>query len=62
MIVYVERDTQHLVEDDYGLTVATVVVKPRPRGSVRLASADPGAMPLVSPNLLKAPEDPKKHR
>jgi hypothetical protein len=29
-----------------------VVVKPKSRGFVRLRSADPDAMPLVSPNLL----------
>jgi choline dehydrogenase-like flavoprotein len=56
-IVYVDRDTLGLVEDTYGLTVTTVVVKPRSRGFVRLASADPDEMPLVSPNLLKDPAD-----
>ena len=56
-IVYVDRDSRDLVKDDYGMTITTVVVKPRSRGSVRLASADPGAMPLVSPHLLKDPED-----
>ena len=56
-IVYLDRDTQGLVEDGYGVTITTVVVKPRSRGSVRLASADPRAMPLVSPHLLKDPQD-----
>ncbi len=56
-IVYVDRDTQHLVEDGYGLTVTTVVVKPKSRGSVQLASADPKDMPAVSPNLLKEAVD-----
>lgn len=56
-IVYVDRDTLGLVEDTYGLTVTTVVVKPRSRGFVRLASANPDEMPLVSPNLLKDPAD-----
>lgn len=56
-IVYLDRDTQGLVEDSYGVTITTVVVKPRSRGSVRLASADPKAMPLVSPHLLKDPQD-----
>jgi choline dehydrogenase-like flavoprotein len=37
--------------------VTTVVVKPKSRGSVRLASANPDDMPLVSPNLLSHPED-----
>ncbi|MFV0493405.1 MAG: GMC family oxidoreductase [Pseudorhodobacter sp.] len=56
-IVYVDRDTRHLVQDGYGLTVTTVVVKPKSRGYVRLASANPEDMPLVSPNLLHEKED-----
>jgi choline dehydrogenase-like flavoprotein len=56
-IVYLDRDTLTLVEKAHGLTVTTVVVKPRSRGTVRLASADPAAMPLVSPNLLRHPAD-----
>ena len=56
-IVYLDRDTVGLVEDTYGVTVTTVVVKPKSRGFVRLRSADPSAMPLVSPNLLKHPSD-----
>jgi choline dehydrogenase-like flavoprotein len=56
-IVYLDRDTRGLVEDTYGLTITTVVVKPRSRGWVRLRSADPAAMPLVSPNLLHDPAD-----
>lgn len=56
-IVYLDRDTQDLVEDGYGLTVTTVVVKPKSRGEVRLTSADPKAKASVSPNLLKDPSD-----
>jgi len=56
-IVYVDRDTLGLVEDTYGVTVTTVVVKPKSRGFVKLRSADPAAMPLVSPCLLKDPTD-----
>ncbi|MFC3527371.1 GMC family oxidoreductase [Paracoccus mangrovi] len=56
-IVYLDRDTRSLVEDTYGLTVTTVVVKPRSRGEVRLRSANPADKPLVSPNLLKDPTD-----
>lgn len=56
-IVYLDRDTRSLVEDTYGLTVTTVVVKPRSRGEVRLRSANPADKPLVSPNLLKDPAD-----
>jgi choline dehydrogenase len=58
-IVYLDRDTLGLVEDTYGLTITTVVVKPKSRGFVRLRSADPNDMPLVSPNLLKDPADAK---
>jgi len=56
-IVYLDRDTLTLVKDGYGLTVTTVVVKPKSRGFVRLRSADPDDMPLVSPNLLHDPAD-----
>jgi choline dehydrogenase len=56
-IVYLDRDTLTLVKDGYGLTVTTVMVKPRSRGFVRLRSADPDDMPLVSPNLLHDPAD-----
>jgi choline dehydrogenase-like flavoprotein len=56
-IVYLDRDAVGSVEDTYGLTITTVVVKPKSRGFVRLRSRDPADMPLVSPNLLKHPED-----
>ena len=56
-IVYLDRDTLTLVKDTYGLTVTTVVVKPRSRGFVRLRSGNPDDMPLVSPQLLKHPAD-----
>lgn len=56
-IVYLDRDTLSLVENTYGLTVTTVVVKPKSRGEVRLRSANPADKPLVSPNLLKDPAD-----
>ena len=39
------------------MTITTVVVKPASRGYVRLRSADPDDMPLVSPHLLKEPDD-----
>ena len=56
-IVYLDRDSQDELKDGYGLTVTTVVVKPKSRGSVELRSANPFDMPLVSPNLLKHPDD-----
>lgn len=56
-IVYLDRDTQSTLSDGYGLTVTTVVVKPKSRGDVRLRSNNPKDMPLVSPNLLHHPDD-----
>lgn len=55
--VYLDRDALDLVENTYGMTVTTVVVKPKSRGEVRLRSGDPADMPLVNPNLLSHPED-----
>ncbi|WP_424985231.1 GMC family oxidoreductase [Microbulbifer sp. S227A] len=56
-IVYLDRDARDVLQDGYGVTITTVVVKPKSRGHVRLASADPTVMPEVSPNLLKHPDD-----
>ncbi|WP_417329898.1 GMC family oxidoreductase, partial [Halomonas cupida] len=56
-IVYLDRDARNSMQDGYGMTVTTVVVKPRSRGSVRLRSSDPADMPLVSPNLLQDQAD-----
>lgn len=56
-IVYLDRDTLTLVENTHGLTITTVVIKPKSRGFVRLRSGDPDDMPLVSPNLLKQEDD-----
>ncbi|WP_322889930.1 MULTISPECIES: GMC family oxidoreductase [unclassified Yoonia] len=55
--VYLDRDALDLVENTYGMTVTTVVVKPKSRGEVRLRSGDPADMPLVNPNLLSHPDD-----
>jgi choline dehydrogenase len=56
-IVYLDRDALGQVKDTYGVTITTVVTKPKSRGFVRLASSNPDDMPLVSPNLLKDPAD-----
>lgn len=56
-IVYLDRDALGEVKDTYGVTITTVVVKPKSRGYVRLRSANPDDMPLVSPHLLKDPAD-----
>lgn len=58
-IVYLDRDLLKVFDDTYGVTITTVLVKPKSRGYVQLRSADPMAMPLVSPHLLQHPEDMK---
>ncbi len=56
-IVYLDRDLQAVFDDTYGVTITTVLVKPKSRGSVELRSDDPDERPLVSPNLLLHPDD-----
>ena len=55
--VYLDRDLLQLIKPTYGVTVTTVVTKPKSRGFVRLASANPADMPIVSPHLLKHSDD-----
>jgi choline dehydrogenase-like flavoprotein len=40
-----------------GVTLNTAYLRPKSRGSVRLASADPAAAPLTDPNYWSEPED-----
>lgn len=40
-----------------GVTLNTAFLRPRSRGSVRLASADPAAAPLIDPNYWEDPYD-----
>ena len=40
-----------------GVTVNSAFLRPRSRGTVRLASADPAAMPLIDPNYWADPYD-----
>ncbi|MCL6250239.1 GMC family oxidoreductase N-terminal domain-containing protein [Altererythrobacter sp. KTW20L] len=41
----------------HGYAISPVALYPKSRGTVRLASGDPTAAPLIDPNLLKEPED-----
>jgi choline dehydrogenase-like flavoprotein len=41
----------------YGVCLYSNLLRPRSRGSVRLASADPAAHPLIDPNYLADPYD-----
>ncbi len=40
-----------------GITLNTAYLRPKSRGTVRLASADPAAPPLIDPNYWAEPED-----
>lgn len=42
-----------------GITLNSYTVRPRSRGTVRLRSSDPEALPLVDPNFLGHPDDLK---
>ncbi len=55
--IYLDRDVLNAVEKTHGITITTVVTKPKSRGFVKLRSPNPGDMPIVSPNLLKHPDD-----
>jgi choline dehydrogenase len=56
-IVYLDRDLRKVFDDAYGVTITTVLVKPKSRGFVELRSDDPDDMPVVSPHLLRDPDD-----
>src|SRR5690606_26590953 len=43
----------------HGYAISPVALYPRSRGTVRLASADPAAAPLIDPHLLEHPDDIK---
>lgn len=55
--MYIARDAPIKLKEDYGMTITTVLVKPKSRGTVRLVSADPAIMPGVCPNMLGDPAD-----
>jgi choline dehydrogenase-like flavoprotein len=58
--IYLDRDLLTAIKNTFGVTITTVVVKPKSRGFVKLRSAEPAAMPIVSPNLLHHPEDMRR--
>ncbi len=56
-ILYLDDATLKRLGDGYGASIQIVLLKPQSRGEVRLASANPDDMPLISPNFLKDPRD-----
>ncbi|HVL20326.1 MAG TPA: GMC oxidoreductase, partial [Amaricoccus sp.] len=54
--VYLDKDVTDVTVGP-GITLNSCVERPRSKGSIRLASADPGEQPLIDPNYLADPED-----
>ncbi len=54
--VYLDKDVTDVTTGP-GITLNSCVERPRSRGSIRLASADPAEQPLIDPNYLSDPED-----
>ena len=55
--IYMNSDTIGLIDDDYGMSITTVVTKPLSRGKVKLKSANPIERPIIELNLLKHEKD-----
>ena len=57
--IYMNSDTIGVIKNDYGMSITTVMTKPKSRGKVTLKSNDPKDMPVIELNLLKHPDDLK---
>jgi choline dehydrogenase len=55
-IVYLDRDVTDQ-KPTHGVTLTSCLLRPKARGSVKLRSADPMALPLVDSNFFGDPED-----
>ena len=56
-ILYLPPEMLEPEGDGYGTSIQIVLLKPHSRGEVRLTSADPHAMPAISPNFLRDKRD-----
>lgn len=52
-----DEKKRHDVDPRPALTIMPTLVAPRSRGTIRLASADPSAAPLIDPNYFADPAD-----
>jgi choline dehydrogenase-like flavoprotein len=52
-------DTLGVIEDDYGMSITTVMTKPKSRGYVKLQSSKFKDPPIIELNLLKHEDDLK---
>ena len=57
--IYMNSDTIGVIEDDYGMSITTVMTKPKSRGYVKLKSSDYRDQPEIELNLLKHDDDLK---
>jgi choline dehydrogenase-like flavoprotein len=52
-----DAPTRHVVDKRPALTIFSTLIYPKSRGTLRLASADPTAGPLIDPGYLNEPDD-----
>ena len=54
--VFLDKDVKG-VEASHGITISSCLLRPKSRGTIRLASADPTAPPVIDPNYFDHPDD-----
>jgi choline dehydrogenase len=54
--VYLDRDVM-AADPGHGVTINSLLLQPKSRGTVRLRSSDPDALPVVDPRIFSDPED-----
>jgi choline dehydrogenase len=52
-----DAPTRHKVDQRSALTIFSTLIYPKSRGTLRLASADPAAVPVIDPGYLTEPDD-----
>ena len=57
--IYMNSDTIGVIDDDYGMSITTVMTKPKSRGYVKLKSSNFKDQPEIELNLLKHQDDLK---
>ena len=55
--MYMNSDTIGVLNEDYGMSITTVITKPLSRGSVKIKSKNIDDLPLITLNLLKHKND-----
>lgn len=54
--VYLDRDVMG-TDPGHGVTINSLLLRPKSRGAVRLRSADPSDLPVVDPQIFAHPDD-----